>query len=131
MSYRDTPQNGVVALKKLPDSPLRYRVSASFVFGGISLFLFGVIFALMRQADRAAANQTWAWVVIAALIAVIGATGAFCGLIAWGALSDPTSRLGAWARKKPLADAVQHFLVEAAMCVLLLFVLWLLGIKEF
>jgi hypothetical protein len=61
----------------------------------MSLFLFGVVFALVRQADRAAANQAWAWVVIAALIASIAAAGAFCALVAWGALSDPKSRLGA------------------------------------
>jgi hypothetical protein len=89
-------------MKKLRDVPLCYRV-ASLLYGGISLFLFGVVFALVRQADRAAANQAWAWVVMAALIALIAATGAFFALVAWGALSDPKSRLGAWERTDPLA----------------------------
>jgi hypothetical protein len=88
-----------------------------------------VVFALVRQAHRAAANQAWGWVVIAAVIALTAAAGALFGLVAWGALSDPKSRLGAWVQKMPLADAVQHLLVEAAMLVLLLFGFWFLGIK--
>jgi len=111
------------------DVSLRYRMAASLLFGGMSLFLFGVVFALLRQADRAAANQVWAWVVIAALIALIAAAGVLYALLAWGALSDPKSRLGAWVQKRPLAGAVQYFLVEAAMLVLLLFGFWFLGIK--
>ena len=116
-------------MKKLRDVPLRYRAAASLLYGGMSLFLFGVVFALVRQADRAAANQAWAWMVIAALIALIAAAGAFCALIAWGTLSDPKLQLGAWVQKRPLADAAQHLLVEAAMLVLLLFGFWFSGIK--
>ncbi len=121
----------VAPMKKLRDTPLRYRIAASLLFGGTSLFLFGVVFALVGQADHAAADQVWGWVMVVTLIAVTGATGAFCALVAWGALSDPNSRIGAWVQKKDLAGSVQYFLVEAAMLALLLFGLWLLGIKEF
>jgi hypothetical protein len=119
-------------MKKLRDVQPRYRVAASLLFGGISLFLFGVVFALVRQAERAAANQAWAWVVIVALIALIAAVGIFFALVAWGALSDPNSRLGAWVQKRLYLDhAVQHLLVEVALLVLLLFGLWFSGIKQF
>jgi hypothetical protein len=119
-------------MTKLGDVPPRYRIAASLLFGGISLFLFGAVFALVRQADHAARRyQAWDWLVIAALIGFVAATGAFFALVAWGALSDPKSRLGAWVRKRPLADAVQYFLVEAVMLVLLLVGLWLSGIKQF
>ncbi|MGY3529575.1 hypothetical protein [Bradyrhizobium sp. USDA 4452] len=116
-------------MKKMPDNPLHYRVAASLIFGGMSLFLFGVVFALVRQAGHAAENQAWGWLVIAALIALVAATGAFFALVAWGALSDPKSRLGAWVQKRPLTDAVHYFFVEAAMLVLLLFGFWFSGIK--
>jgi hypothetical protein len=43
-------------LKTLRDIPLRYRVAA-LVYGGISLFLFGVVVGLLRQADRIAQIQ--------------------------------------------------------------------------
>lgn len=91
-------------MKKLRDVPLRYRVAA-LVCGGISLFLFGVVFALLRQADRIAPNPAWDWV-LAALIALIAAVGALSGLLAWGALSDPKSRLGSRFREKS-ADAAE------------------------
>jgi hypothetical protein len=115
--------------EKLRDVPLRYRVAASLLYGGMSPFLFGVFFALVRQADHAAANQAWAWAVVVALIALVAAVGAFFGLVAWGALSDPKSRLGTWVQKRPLADGVQHLFVEAAMLVLLLFGFWFSGMK--
>jgi hypothetical protein len=69
-------------MKKLRDVPLRYRVAA-LVYSGISLFLFGVAFALVRQADRIAPNPAWAWV-LAALVASVTAVGAFFALVAWG-----------------------------------------------
>ncbi len=117
-------------MKTLPDAPLRYRVAASLLFGGMSLSLFGfVVFALLQQADRATANQAWDWVFTTALIVLIAAVGALSGLIALGAMRDPKSRLGAWARKRPLVDVVQYVLFEAAMLVLILFGLWCLGIK--
>lgn len=116
-------------MKELREAPLHYRVAASLLFGGISLFLFGVVFALVRQADHAAADQVWGWVVVATLIAVTGATGAFFALVAWGAFSDPNSRLGAWVQKRNLVGAVQYFLFEGAMLLLLLFGFWLFGIK--
>lgn len=78
-------------MRKLRDVPLRYRVAA-LVFGGISLFLFGVVFALVQQAYRVA----WPAWLMAALIALVAAAGAFFALVAWGALSDPKSRLGSW-----------------------------------
>jgi lysylphosphatidylglycerol synthetase-like protein (DUF2156 family) len=91
-------------MKNLRDVPLRYRVAA-LVCGGISLFLFGVVFALLRQADRIAPSPAWDWV-LAALIALIAAAGALFGLLAWGALSDPKSRLGSRFRENS-ADAAQ------------------------
>src|ERR1700739_2850355 len=99
-------------MKKLRDVPLRYRAAASLLYGGMSLFLFGVVFALVRQADRAAANQAWAWMVIAALIALIAAAGAFCALIAWGTLSDPKLQLGAWVQKRPMAAGVAFLVLD-------------------
>ncbi|QOZ33167.1 hypothetical protein [Bradyrhizobium sp. CCBAU 53421] len=102
-------------MKYLRDVPLRYRVASSLIFGGMSLFLFGVDCALVRQANRAAANQAWGWVVVAALVAAIAATGAFFALVAWGALSDPKSRLGAWVQERPLADGVHYAASEALL----------------
>jgi len=117
------------APKKKPDVSLRYRVAASVIFGGMSLFLFGfVVFGLVRRANGHAESQTWERVVISALIALIAAAAAFFALFAWGALSDPQSRLGAWVQKR-LTDAVHHFLIEAAMLVLMLIGFWFLGIK--
>jgi hypothetical protein len=98
-------------MKKLRDVPLRYGVAA-LVCGGMSLFLFGVVFAVLRQADRVAPTPAWAWV-LAALIAVVAAAGAFFGLLAWGALSDQKSRLGSWFGRKSL-DAPPYFLWSAA-----------------
>jgi hypothetical protein len=83
-------------MKKLRDVPLRDGVAA-LVCGGISLFLFGVVFAMLRQAYRFTENQAWGWGVLAALVA---AAGACFGLVAWAALSDPKSRLGSWFGKK-------------------------------
>jgi hypothetical protein len=100
-------------MKKLRDVPLRYRV-ATLVYGGISLFLFGVVFALVRQEYRIAANPAWSRLVIAALNALVAAVGAFCALAALGALSDPKSRLGARVQKMPLADAGPFLLCSAA-----------------
>jgi hypothetical protein len=107
-------------MKKLRDVPLRYRFAA-LVFGGMSLFLFGVVFALLRQADRIAPTPAWAWV-LAALIALVAAAGAFFALGAWVALSDPKSRLGSWfQRKMSVADAAEgmvvQFCVEGSMWV--------------
>jgi divalent metal cation (Fe/Co/Zn/Cd) transporter len=96
-------------MKKLRDVPLRYGVAA-LVCGGMSLFLFAVVFALVRQAYRVAANPAW---VMAALIALAAAVGAFLALLAWGALSDPKSLLGSRFREKS-ADAAQYFLLNAA-----------------
>jgi hypothetical protein len=91
-------------MKKLRDVPLRYRVAAV-VYGGISLFLFGVVFALVRREYRIPMSPAW---VMAALIALVAAVGAFSALAAWGALSDPKSRLGSWAqRKMSVADAAE------------------------
>jgi hypothetical protein len=95
-------------MKKLRDVPLRYRVAA-LVFGGISLFLFGVVFALVQQEYRVAASPAW---LMAALIALVAAAGACFALVAWGALSDPESRLGSWFGKR--ADAVHSSLWSAA-----------------
>jgi hypothetical protein len=96
-------------MKNQRDVPLCYRVAFSLIFGGMSLFLFGfAVFALVQQADRAAANQAWESVVIEAFFALIAAAGAFCALVAWGALSDPKSRLGAWVQKRHLANAVHY-----------------------
>jgi hypothetical protein len=102
--------NDVAPMKKLRDVPVRYRVVALF-YGGISLFLFGVVFALLRQAYRVPPNPAWAWV-LAALIAVVAAAGACFALVAWGALSDPKSRLGSWFKKR--ADAALSSLWSAA-----------------
>jgi hypothetical protein len=101
----------VAAMKKLRDVPLRYHVAA-LLFGGISLFLFGVVFAMLRQAYRVAASPAWEAWVVAALIAVVAATGAFFALVALGAVSDPKSRLGSWVHEKYLADAVIYFCSE-------------------
>lgn len=82
-------------MKTPRDIPLRYRVAA-LVFGGISLFLSGVVFALVQQEYRVAASPAWPAWLMAALIALVAAAGAFFALVAWGALSDPKSRLGSW-----------------------------------
>jgi MFS family permease len=108
-------------MKKLRDVPLRYLLAA-LVSGGISLFLFGVVFALLRHADRIAPNPAWAWV-LAALIASIAAAGAFFALVAWGALSDPKSRLGSRFREKSV-DAAQYFAFESLMWVGFGLVVW-------
>jgi len=98
-------------MKKLRDVPLRYRIAA-LVHGGMSLFLFGVVFALPRQADRIAATPAGAWV-LAALVALIVAVGAFFALAAWVALSDPKSRLGSWLqRKMSVADAAEGMVFQ-------------------
>jgi hypothetical protein len=98
-------------MKKLRDVPLRYRFAA-LVCGGMSLFLFGVVFALLRKADRIAPNPAWAWV-LAALIALVAAAGAFFALGAWVALSDPKSRLASWfQRKTSVADAAEAMVVQ-------------------
>ena len=82
-------------MRKLRDVPLRYSVAAV-VFGGISLFLFGVVFALVQQEYRVAASLAWPTWLMAALIALVAAAGAFFALVALGTLSDPKSRLGSW-----------------------------------
>jgi hypothetical protein len=98
-------------MKRLRDVPLRHRFAA-LVFGGTSLLLFGVIFALLRQADRVAPTPAWAWV-LAALIAVVAAASAFFALGAWAALSDPKSRLGSWfQRKMSVADAAEGMVFQ-------------------
>jgi hypothetical protein len=97
-------------VRTLRDVPLRHRVAA-LVYGAISLFLFGVVFDLPRHADRIAPTPAWAWV-LAALIALVAAVGALFGLVAWGALSDPKSRLGSWFRKR--ADDVHSSLWSVA-----------------
>jgi hypothetical protein len=86
-------------MKKLRDVPLRYGVAA-LVCGGMSLFLFGVVFVMLRQAYHVTENQAWPWGVLAALVAVVAVAGACFGLVAWAALSDPKSRLGSWFGKK-------------------------------
>lgn len=63
-------------MKKLRAVPLRYRFAA-LVFGGASLFLFGVVFALVQQEYRVAASPAWEAWVMAALIALVAAAGAF------------------------------------------------------
>jgi hypothetical protein len=109
-------------MKNQPDVPLRYRVAFSLIYGGISLFLFGVVFAMVQQADRVAANQAWRWVMVTALVAVVAAAGAFGTVVAWGTLSDPKSRLGAWVRKW-LVDAVHYAAGEAFLwgCLFLIY----------
>jgi len=102
-------------MKKIRAVPLRYRVAA-LVNGGISLFLFGVVFALVQQAYRVAASPAWPAWLIAALIALVAAAGAFFALVAWGALSDPKSRLGSRFREKS-AEAAQYFAVESLVWV--------------
>jgi len=93
------------------DVPLRYGVAA-LVCGGMSLFLFGVVFALVRQAYRVAASPAWSAWVLAALVTVVAAAGALFALLAWGALSDPNSRFGSRFREKS-ADAAQYLLLNA------------------
>ena len=85
-------------MKKLRDVPLRYYVAA-LVCGGISLILFGMVFALLRQADRLVSSPAWDWA-LAALIGLIAASGASFALAAWGALSDPMSRFGSLFREE-------------------------------
>ena len=110
-------------MKKLRDVQLRYCFAAP-VFGGISLFLFGVVFALLRQVDhRIEPNPAWAWV-LAALIALVAAAGAFFALVAWGALSDPKSRLGSWVQEKYLPDAVLLLCSEGLMWGGFFLILW-------
>ncbi|MGZ5870492.1 MAG: hypothetical protein ACXWKP_00075 [Bradyrhizobium sp.] len=102
-------------MKKLRDVPLRYRFAA-LIFGGTSIFLFGVVFALVRQEYRVAASQAWEAWVMAALIASVAAAGAFFALEAWVALSDPKSRLGSWfQRKTSVADAAEVMVFQ--LCV--------------
>jgi len=107
---------------------LRYRIVGSILYCGVSLFLFGVVvFALMRTADHLVPiSSVGDWTIIVALIAAVVATGAVFSLMAWGLVSDPKSRLGAWVQKKPL---VENFLIQAGMLVLSLFLYWLLGIR--
>ena len=57
--FRDRAPVRLVLLGFGQAVPLRYSV-ASLLFGGMSLFLFGVVFALVRQADRIAPNPAWA-----------------------------------------------------------------------
>jgi len=104
--------NDVAPMEKLRDVPLRYRVAA-LACGGMSLFLFGVVFAMLRQAYRVAASPAWSAWVVAALIVLVAAVGALFALLAWGALSDPKSRLGSRFREKS-ADAAQFILLNAA-----------------
>lgn len=108
-------------MKKLRDVPLRYGVAA-LVNGGISLFLFGVVFAVLRQAYRGPPNPAWAWVVVA-LITLVAAAGALFAVVAWGTLSDPKSRLGSRFREKSV-DAAQYFLFESLMWVGFGLVVW-------
>jgi hypothetical protein len=108
--------NDVAPMKKLRDVPLRYRVVA-LACGGISLFLFGVVFAVLRQAYRTSPNSAWAWEVLAALVAVVAAAGACFGLVAWAALSDPKSRLGSWFGKKA-ADILSSLSSAALECLM-------------
>ncbi|WP_159008706.1 hypothetical protein [Bradyrhizobium sp. S69] len=105
--------NDVAApMKKLRNVPPRYRVAA-LVCGGMSLFLFGVVFAMLRQAYHVAVSSAWSVWVVAALIVLVAAVGAFFALLAWGALSDPKSRLGSRFREKS-ADAAQYLLLNVA-----------------
>jgi drug/metabolite transporter (DMT)-like permease len=99
-------------MKKLRDVPLRYG-AAALVCGGMSVFLFGVVFALVRREYRIPLNPAW---VMAAAIALVAAVGAFFALLAWGSLSDPKSRLGSRFREKS-ADAAQYILFESLMWV--------------
>jgi hypothetical protein len=132
------PKVDVGPMKKLRDVSLRYRVSA-LVYGGISLFLFGVVFAVVRQAYRGPPNPAWAWGVLAALVAVVAAAGALFGVVAWGALSDPKSRLGSWFKER--ADAALSSLwiaaIEPLLYVSFFSILWagsydtLLGLAVF
>jgi hypothetical protein len=126
-----TPQRDVAPMEKQREVTLGYRVAASLLFGGISVFLFAVVVALVRHADHAAENRVWGWVLITTLIALVAAVAIVYALVAWGTLSNPKSRLGARVQKMHLADAVHYFLGEAAMAVLLLVVLSFLGIKQF
>jgi membrane-bound ClpP family serine protease len=123
----------VVPVKKRRGISLRYRVAGFFLFGGMSLFLFGVVFVLVRRvtADQFGTGPAWAWALVVACIALTAAAGVFFALVAWGAVSDQKSRLGAWIQQSPLADAVHHFLFESAMLVILVFGCWYLGIKWF
>jgi len=107
------PNVDVGPMKKLRDVPLRYCVAA-LACGGMSLFLFGVVFAMLRQAYRVAASPAWSAWVVAALIVLVAAVGAFFAFLAWGALSDPKSRLGSRFREKS-ADAAQFILLNAAL----------------
>jgi hypothetical protein len=93
-------------MKQLRDVPLRYGVAA-LVCGGMSAFLFVVVFALLRQAYRVAESPAWsARALLASIVLVMGAVFA---LVAWAALSDPKSNLGSRFREKS-ADAAETFL---------------------
>jgi hypothetical protein len=114
--------NDVAPMKTLRDAPLRYRIAA-FAWGAMSLFLFGVVFALVRQAYRGPPNPAWAWGVLAALIAVVAAAGAVFAIVAWGALRDPKSRLGSWVQEKK-ADALFYGCGDALIQFGFLLILW-------
>jgi hypothetical protein len=114
--------NDVAPMKTPRDAPLRYRIAA-LVWGAMSLFLFGVVFALVRQAYRGPPNPAWAWGVLAALIAVVAAAGAVFAIVAWGALRDPKSRLGSWVQEKK-ADALFYGCGDALIQFGFLLILW-------
>ena len=99
-------------MRSLRDVPPIYRV-ASLLNGGISVLFFGVAFGMVQRAVHAPENQAWASAVGGAITAVTAAMGVFFGLLAWGALSDPKSRLGAWVQEFPLADGVYQMAMEA------------------
>jgi hypothetical protein len=114
--------NDVASMEKLRDAPLRYRIAA-LVCGAMSVFLFGVVFAFVRQSYRGPPNPAWAWGVLAALIAVVAAADALFAIVAWGALSDPKSRLGSWVQEKK-ADALFYGCGDVLIQCGFLLVLW-------
>jgi hypothetical protein len=99
-------------MNNLRDVPLRDRFAA-LVFGGTSLFLFGVVFALVKREYRVAASPAWEAWMVAALIITVAAAGAFFALGARAALIDPRLRLGSWFRRKMfVADAAELMVLQ-------------------
>ncbi len=60
---------------------------------------------------------------LAALIAVVAAAGALFAIVAWGALSDPKSRLGSWVQEKK-ADALFYGCGDALIQFGFFLILW-------
>jgi hypothetical protein len=93
--------------------PPRFRVVALLLFGGMSLFMFGVVFALVHQAYSVAASPAWPVWLIAALVVLVATVGVFFALLAWGVLSDAPSQLGSWVHDK--AEGMVAYLLNEGL----------------